>query len=173
MRLAGFTPEVALWNSSRRKKRDRSVLAMRVRPYSQRKEDVSCAGFTQPPGRVYCIPPPSNPRLDGGRSKLTLQSQYIFSDRPALGWTVTDNTFPGLKIHWKCRRSLPLLARQLVSLVHSIQVTVSRKDVGEPSLDWLLPSQESSTSWMKKCLRLWLTNLMGWPLYADHVDVKR
>ena len=27
--------------------------------------------------------PPSNPRLDGGRSKLTLPSQYIFSDRPA------------------------------------------------------------------------------------------
>ena len=47
------------------------------------------------------------------------------------------------------------------------------KGYGEPSLGWLLPSQESSTSWVKKCLRLWLTNLMGWPLYADHVDVKR
>ncbi len=66
-----------------------------------------------------------------------------------------------------------LLAHQLASLVHSIQVTISRKDIGEPSLDWLLPSQESSTSWVKKCSRLWLANLMGWPLYANYVDVKR
>ena len=169
----GFTPEDALWNSSRRKKRNRLLLTMRVQPYSQRKEDASCAGFIQPPERVHCIPPPSNPRLDGGRSKLTLQSQHIFSDRPALGWTVTDNSFSDLETYRKCQRSLPLLARQLFSLVHSIQVTVSRKDIGEPSLNWLLPSQESSTSWVKRCLRLWLTNLMGWPLYVDHVDVKR
>ena len=173
MRLAGFTPEDALWNSSRRKKRDRSVLAMRVQPYSQRKEDASCAGFIQPPGRVHCIYPPSNPRLDGRRIYTGFAKYACFIRRPALGWTVTDNTFPDEKTHRKCRRSLPLLACQLVSLVHGIQVTVSRKDIGEPSLDWLLPSQESSTSWMKKCLRLCLTNLMGWPQYVDHVDVKR
>ena len=146
---------------------------MRVQPYSQRKEDVSCAGFTQPPGRVHYIHPPSNPRLDGQRIYTDFAKYACFFHRPALGWTVTDNTFPDEKTYWKCQRSLPLLARQLVSLVHSIQVTISRKDVGEPSLDWLLPSQESSTSWVKKCLRLWLTNLMCWPLYADHVDVKR
>ena len=38
------------------------------------------------------------------------------------------------------------------------------KGYGEPSLDWLLPSQESSTSWVKKCLRLWLTNCSSLPL---------
>ena len=53
-----------------------------------------------------------------------------------------------------------LLAHQLASLVHGIKVTISRKDIGGPSLNWLLPSQESSTSCMKKCSRLWLTNLM-------------
>ena len=148
-------------------------MAMQVRLYSQRKEDVSCTGFIQPPGRAYYIPPPSNPRLDGQRIYTDFAKYACFFHRPALGWTVADNTFPGLKIHRKCRKSLPLLARQLASLVHSIQVTISRKDVGEPSLGWLLPSQESSTSWVKKCLRLWLTNLMCWPLYADHVDVKR
>ena len=146
---------------------------MRVQLYSQRKEDVSCAGFIQPPGRVHCIHSPSNPRLDGRRIYTDFAKYACFFHRPALGWTVADNTFPDEKTYRKCRRSLPLLACQLVSLVHSIQVTISRKDVGEPSLDWLLPSQESSTSWVKKCLRLWLTNLMGWPLYADHVDVKR
>ena len=146
---------------------------MQVRLYSQRKEDVSCAGFIQPPGRVHYIHPPSNPRLDGRRIYTDFAKYACFFHRPALGWTVTDNTFPGLKIYRKCQRSLPLLARQLASLVHGIQVTISRKDVGEPSLGWLLPSQESSASWVKKCLRLWLTNLMGWPLYADHVDVKR
>ena len=35
------------------------------------------------PNQERSYPPPSNPRLDGGRSKLTLPSQYIFSDRPA------------------------------------------------------------------------------------------
>ena len=30
-------------------------------------------------------------------------------------------------------------------------------------MDWLLPSQESSASRMKKCLKLWLTNLMNGP----------
>lgn len=99
------------------------------------------------------------------QDSLSLHSGCIaYLHRPALGWTVTDNTFPGLNTHWKCRRSLPLLACQLVSLVHSIQVTISRKDIGEPSLDWLLPSQESSTSWVKKCLRLWLTNCSSLPL---------
>ena len=137
---------------------------MRGQPYSQRKEDVSCAGFIQPPERVYYIHPPSNPRLDGQRIYTDFAKYACFFHRPALGWTVTDNTFPGLNTHWKCRRSLPLLACQLVSLVHSIQVTISRKDIGEPSLDWLLPSQESSTSWVKKCLRLWLTNCSSLPL---------
>ena len=47
------------------------------------------------------------------------------------------------------------------------------KGYGEPSLNWLLPSQESSTSWVKRCLRLWLTNLMGRFLYANYVDGKR
>ena len=134
---------------------------MRVQLYSQRKEDVSCAGFIQPPGRVHYIYPPSNPRLDGQRIYTDFAKYACFFHRPALGWTVTDNTFPGLKIHWKCRRSLPLLACQLVSLVHGIKVTISRKDIGEPSLNRLLPSQESSTSCMKKCSRLWLTNLMS------------
>ena len=106
MRLAGFTPEDALWNSSRRKKRERSVLAMRVQPYSQRKEDVSCAGFIQPPGRVYCIPPPSNPRLDGQRIYTDFAKYACFFHRPALGWTVTHNTFPALKTCRKCQRSL-------------------------------------------------------------------
>ena len=32
---------------------------------------------------------------------------------------------------------------------------------GEPSLNWLLPSQEFSTSRMKKRLRLWLTKLIS------------
>ena len=149
------------------------ALTMLSNSIGERMEEVLCAGFIQPPERVYCIPPPSNPRLDGRRIYTDFAKYACFIHRPALGWTVTGNTFPGLKIHRKCQRSLPLLARQLVSLVHSIQVTISRKDVGEPSLGWLLPSQESSTSWVKKCLRLWLTNLMGWPLYADHVDVKR
>ena len=129
MRLAGFTPEDALWNSSLRKKRDRSVLAMRVQLYSQRKEDVSCAGFIQPPGRVHYIHPPSNPRLDGRRIYTDFAKYACFFHRPALGWTVKDNTFPGLKTHRKCQRSLPLLACQLVSLVHSIQVTNSRKNM--------------------------------------------
>ena len=43
---------------------------------------------------------PSNPRLDGGRSKLTLQGQYIFSDRPALGWTVEVRHSPVLEAKW-------------------------------------------------------------------------
>ena len=38
------------------------------------------------------------------------------------------------------------------------------KGYGEPSLGWLLPSQETSTSWVKKCLRLWLTNCSSLPL---------
>ena len=105
----GFTPEDALWNSSRRKKRDRSVLAMRVQLYLQRKEDVSCAGFTHPPGRVYCIPPPSNPRLDGQRIYTDFAKYACFFHRPALGWTVTDNTFPDEKTYWKCQRSLLFL----------------------------------------------------------------
>lgn len=40
-------------------------------------------------------------------------------------------------------------------------------------MDWLLPSQDFSASWMKKCLKLWLTNLMSRLLYANYIDVKR
>ena len=35
------------------------------------------------PNQEKSYPSPSNPRLDGGRSKLTLPMKYIFSDRPA------------------------------------------------------------------------------------------
>ena len=37
----------------------------------------------------------------------------------------------------------------------------SAKGDGEPSLNWMLSPQGYSTSWMKKCLGLWLTNLKG------------
>ena len=57
---------------------------------------TSCMSSNQ---ERYCAWP-SNPRLDGGRSKLTLQSQYIFSDRPALGWTVDVCNAPVLKAKW-------------------------------------------------------------------------
>ena len=110
------------------------------------------------------MPPPSNPRLDGQRIYTAMQKYPSFIHRPALGWTVKNNLFADLKTYRKCQRSLHLLVRQLASLVRSIEVTISRKDIGEPSLDWLLPSQESSTSWMKKCLRLWLTNCSSLPL---------
>ena len=40
---------------------------------------------------------------------------------------------------------------------------------GEPSLNWLLPSQEFSTSRMKKRLRLWLTKLMSLLVYANYI----
>ena len=82
---------------------------MRVQLYSQRKEDASCAGFIQPPERVYCIPPPSNPRLDGRRIYTDFAKYACFFHRPALGWTVTDNTFPALKTCRKHRRSLLFL----------------------------------------------------------------
>ena len=29
-----------------------------------------------------------------------------------------------------------------------------------------------SASWMKKCLKLWLTNLMDMLIYANYIDVK-
>ena len=35
------------------------------------------------PNQERSYPLPSNPRLDGRRSKLTLPMKYIFSDRPA------------------------------------------------------------------------------------------
>ncbi len=40
-------------------------------------------------------------------------------------------------------------------------------------MDWLLPSQDFSASWMKKRSKLWLTNLMRWLTYAKYIDVKR
>ena len=43
---------------------------------------------------------------------------------------------------------------------------------GEPSLNWLLPSQEFSTSRMKKRLRLWLTKLISLLVYANYIDIK-
>ena len=43
---------------------------------------------------------------------------------------------------------------------------------GEPSLNWLLPSQEFSTPRMKKRLRLWLTKLMSLLVYANYIDIK-
>ena len=54
---------------------------------------TSCVSSNQ---RIGCSSP-SNQRLDGGRSKLTLQGQYIFSDRPALGWTVEICNAPVLE----------------------------------------------------------------------------
>ena len=59
----------------------------------------------------YCAWP-SSPRLDGGRSKLTLQSQYIFSDRPALGWTVSVCNAPVLKAKWILHMRRLLLAHK-------------------------------------------------------------
>lgn len=44
---------------------------------------------------------------------------------------------------------------------------------GEPTLNSLLPSQEFSTSRMKKRLRLWLTKLISLLVYANYIDIKR
>ena len=57
---------------------------------------TSCMSSNQ---RIGCSWP-SNPRLDGERSKLTLQGHYIFSDRPALGWTVEVRHSPVLEAKW-------------------------------------------------------------------------
>ena len=104
---------------------------------------------------------------------LTLQSMLASSTvQPWVGRSRTT-PFPMRRHTGSARGAFLSLLANWFPLYNSIQVTISRKDVGEPSLGWLLPSQESSTSWVKKCLRLWLTNLMDWPLYADHVDVKR
>ena len=108
---------------------------MRVQLYSQRKEDVSCAGFIQPPERVYCIPPPSSLGLDGHGQHLS-RFEYTLEvpEKPPS---------PCLSIGFPCTQH-PSYHQP--------------KGYGEPSLGWLLPSQETSTSWVKKCLRLWLTN---------------
>ena len=92
-----------------------------------------------PPGRVHCTPPPSNPRLDGRRIYTDLAKQACFIHRPALGWTVKNDSSPDLKACRKCRKSLHLLVRQSASLAQS-RYCHQRKDMVESPLDW--PVQE-------------------------------
>ena len=51
-------------------------------------------------------------------------------------------------------------------LVHSIVITIGERIWVLPFLNWLLSLRETSTSWMKKCQKLWLTNLMSLLIYA-------
>ena len=104
-------------------------------------ECVLCAGFIQPPGPVHCLCPPSNPRLDGQRIYTYFAKYPGFIHRPALGWTVKDNSSPDLKACRKCWRSLHLLVRQSASLVQS-RYCRQRRDMGESSPDRLVQEEE-------------------------------
>ena len=68
--------------------------------------------------------------------------------------------------------SLPCAALRLQPGRSAVPKLPSAMGNGEPSLNWLLPPQEFSTSRMKKRLRLWLTKLMSLLVYANYIDIK-
>ena len=59
-----------------------SMLCTR-KPNGEQGDEGSCGTSSRSSNQERSYLPPSNPRLDGGGGKLTLPSQYIFSDRPA------------------------------------------------------------------------------------------
>ena len=68
--------------------------------------------------------------------------------------------------------SLPCAAPQRLPGRSAVPKLPSAMGNGEPSLNCLLPPQEFSISWMKKRLRLWLTKLISWLVYANYIDIK-
>ena len=68
--------------------------------------------------------------------------------------------------------SLPCAALRLQPGRGAVPKLPSAMGNGEPSLNCVLPSQEFSTSRMKKRLRLWLTKLISLLVYANHIDIK-
>lgn len=79
-------------------------------------------------------------------------------------WLVASSfLFPGLSYHARHHAQLLRLLRGRTA-VPKLPPAMGNE---EPSLNWLLPSQEFSTSRMKKRLRLWLTKLISLLFFTD------
>ena len=85
---------------------DGNIEAVQGKPIDEQGDEGFFGTSSRSSNQERGYPPPSNPRLDGGRIYTAMQKYPSFIHRPALGWTVAKRVFSIQKTNKKCTRSL-------------------------------------------------------------------